>query len=553
MAGSLTIFLCSSGNIAVSGHKDRTDQSYGDLVFDDLYGKLAHLMSSDEIKELRKFSNILDTKKDQSSKYGHETLKKKTMKKVLTVQKETEILYQNEAKELKTPLNNLGCLTTSEFSGSIFLNQKFANIYADMLHEQPTVDAGRFIDLVSVSSCFFICHPPKIPDEVIIENVTLKNLVVEWNNTEPIWPLDSKGQILIEEPSTGYVEEKFVKEETPSQGVAQALKKEETAEKDSEQKFFTVPRPGAPEQSPHIVHRERSLLQAQAAITQFGGILEIPDTGVVLRVPPNALPEGMSECLIKMRIIPINMSHDETTSFSSNSSVRVELLPTRFKFRGYVKLTLPHCLELKKNVVYRARVFMSHHNKGERPQWEEQEGKCCELQERICIIWLKSFCWTKFDIDDEIVEGKRLKLYTAAKKMYLEDMYAAVEVGYHLDMPGEQEILRMNPDLILSHRKPFVFLREGKHPLSILLRRIIPHQWKCNGQNTKEIPFQSVAASVEYSCSFVVEKETRDQDIPMCMFVAAQIQRIGHHEKQRTVDLLIRPEVHPFATPWDAK
>lgn len=77
---------------------------------------------------------------------------------------------------------------------------------------------------------------------------------------------------------------------------------------------------------------------------------------------------------------------------------------------------------------------------GERPQWEEQNEPFYHLGQKTCIILLKSFCWIKFEIDNEIVEGKRLKLYTAAKKMYLGDKCVAVHVGYHLDMPGEQEV-----------------------------------------------------------------------------------------------------------------
>ncbi|KAJ8019369.1 Protein NLRC5 [Holothuria leucospilota] len=291
------------------------------------------------------------------------------------------------------------------------------------------------------------------------------------------------------------------------------------------------------------------LFQSQAVITQFGGVVEIPDTGVILRVPPNALPEDMEECLIQMRIIPTSMSCDDTMSFSSNSSVRVELLPNHFRFQCHVQLTLPHCLELKKNVLRRARIFMSHHNEGDIPQWEEQIEQFYQLLDMTIIIQLKRFCWIKCEIDDEIVEAKRLKIYTAARKMYLEDKYAVVEVGYHLDMPGEQEILKMNPNLILADRKPFVFLREGKQSLFIYFTRIVPQQWKYYDQNPKEIPFQSIAASLEQTCQFMVAKETLDRDIPMCFFTASQ----RYRSVDRTVDLMIRPEVHPFATPWDVR
>ncbi|KAJ8018797.1 hypothetical protein HOLleu_43016 [Holothuria leucospilota] len=123
-----------------------------DFSVRDLSAKLAQLMSSDEIKELRKYFNVLDTEKDRSSEYSEEILKKKHVNEVLTILKERGILYPDKANQLKTLFDNLGCLTTSKLSGPIRLYQKFANIYADMPHhDQPTVNAGRLNDSFSVS------------------------------------------------------------------------------------------------------------------------------------------------------------------------------------------------------------------------------------------------------------------------------------------------------------------------------------------------------------------------------------------------------------------
>lgn len=106
------------------------------------------------------------------------------------------------------------------------------------------------------------------------------------------------------------------------------------------------------------------LLQAEALITQAGGRVEIPNTGVELDIPPNALPEGMDECLIKIRIVPLHTLKERATCFSSNSSVVVELLPNHLSFQHPVRLTLPHCLQLRKDAVYAAKIFMSQHSEG---------------------------------------------------------------------------------------------------------------------------------------------------------------------------------------------
>lgn len=38
------------------------------------------------------------------------------------------------------------------------------------------------------------------------------------------------------------------------------------------------------------------------------------------------------------------------------------------------------------------------------------------------------------------MDGKRIKVYTAAKRIYLPDDIGEIEVGYHLDIPGEEEV-----------------------------------------------------------------------------------------------------------------
>ena len=90
-------------------------------------------------------------------------------------------------------------------------------------------------------------------------------------------------------------------------------------------------------------------------------MLTIPDTSVKLEIPPGALEE---ETLIRMRIIPHHYQDETTLSFGSNSSVVVELLPSRLKLLKAAKLTLPHCLVLKKGRRWTARVYSSHHEEG---------------------------------------------------------------------------------------------------------------------------------------------------------------------------------------------
>ncbi|WP_411026686.1 hypothetical protein, partial [Salmonella sp. s54395] len=74
-------------------------------------------------------------------------------------------------------------------------------------------------------------------------------------------------------------------------------------------------------------------------------------------------------------------------------------------------LTLPHCLCLKKGAERKARIYQSHHEEGSKPLWEETPGARYTLRERDCLIWLLSFSWKKFDVEDKLVDGKYIMVY----------------------------------------------------------------------------------------------------------------------------------------------
>ncbi|KAJ8032709.1 hypothetical protein HOLleu_26311 [Holothuria leucospilota] len=183
----------------------------------------------------------------------------------------------------------------------------------------------------------------------------------------------------------------------------------------------------------------QAVLTIEATISNEGGLLEIEETDITLLVPPNALEKSRRQRVIQMRVIPYG-SCGASTSFSSNSSVIVELLPNDLRFQRPVELTLPHCLQLKKDVKYKAKVFTSYREQGAQPSWKEVIGQKYVLEDKTCTIWLERFSWVKYEIDDGIVEAKRIKIYTAAKPICVPDDIAEVVVGYHLDLPGTGEV-----------------------------------------------------------------------------------------------------------------
>ncbi|KAJ8034463.1 hypothetical protein HOLleu_21314 [Holothuria leucospilota] len=263
---------------------------------------------------------------------------------------------------------------------------------------------------------------------------------------------------------------------------------------------------------------------AELTVSEDGGTVQIPNTGVILEIPRNALYCDKEQYLIQMRIISHGVLNERANSFASNSSAIIELLPNNLKLKKKAKIVLPHCLQLKRGYKPRAKVYFSHHQDGMEPNWEQEIDARFEINEERCEIWLDSFCWVKCEIDNEIVEAKKIKVYTAGKVLLPDDYLAEIEVGYYPDLPGEGEILRLNKDLIPAQRKPFLFVKEGAHSLFVSLHSTVPDSWKeiFPEQNPKEISFTHVATSVECSHPFILQKIGDCGRGPFCVFNVSQ-------------------------------
>ncbi|XP_071843379.1 uncharacterized protein [Apostichopus japonicus] len=261
-------------------------------------------------------------------------------------------------------------------------------------------------------------------------------------------------------------------------------------------------------------------LQMELWINKDGGVLELPDTGVSLEIPPGALEKDQ---LIQMRIIPYNFQGDSDLSFSSNSSLVVELLPSNLKLLKPAKLTLPHCLVLKKGCEWKAKIYSSHHEEGNHPLWEPQPDTPYLLNEGNCIIELRTFSWEKFDIGDEIVEGKRIVLY-AAKHLTSHKAKVHIDIGYYLDLVGGEENVSMNKVSVLQ-KKSALLLKEGRLPLKFYFVKTEPPDWNIHPdeENPKDIPFIRAATVNGHFHTFVFNKKgTLETNECSCYFKAGQ-------------------------------
>ncbi|KAJ8047748.1 GTPase IMAP family member 6 [Holothuria leucospilota] len=232
-------------------------------------------------------------------------------------------------------------------------------------------------------------------------------------------------------------------------------------------------------QEPHHL-LQQPLEETQSVITKSGGTLKIPGTTVSLSIPQDALPKEMNKCFIKMRILPRGVFKDPLITFCSNSSLVVEVLPNDLTLQCPAQLYIPHSLLLKKlkeNETPAAKIFLSKHNTGDPPVWVEHPNIDYRVEGTHCVVWLNHFCWVTVKLDDREVLAKKLLLFTFGKKLFPTDRYAMVGVGYYPDLDGECTFLSLNTSLIVAERCKFTFMKEGSHPLRLLLEQFSSSQW----------------------------------------------------------------------------
>lgn len=104
-----------------------------------------------------------------------------------------------------------------------------------------------------------------------------------------------------------------------------------------------------------------NLAGVETTIDKEGGVVTIPGTDVKLDIPRGAFEEEIS---VQMRIVPRHLQDESELSFTSFSSVVVELLPDDTKLLLPAVLSLPHCLVLNENSEKTVTVYDSHHAKG---------------------------------------------------------------------------------------------------------------------------------------------------------------------------------------------
>ncbi|KAJ8034411.1 hypothetical protein HOLleu_21235 [Holothuria leucospilota] len=170
----------------------------------------------------------------------------------------------------------------------------------------------------------------------------------------------------------------------------------------------------------------------------------------MLVIPPNALPAGKEKHTVQLRYIPRSTMKDQSECFFSNSTTIVEILPN-LTLQCPARLSLPHYLVLQQNVERKARIFVSHHEKGTQPLWKEQKHVSYHVEDTDCVIMLNTFSWCTYVVDDTIVKAKKLVVYAAAGKPQKQDKTVRIEVGCYIDFPEKKKVGKKISGVIRLH------------------------------------------------------------------------------------------------------
>ncbi|KAJ8032133.1 hypothetical protein HOLleu_25569 [Holothuria leucospilota] len=180
----------------------------------------------------------------------------------------------------------------------------------------------------------------------------------------------------------------------------------------------------------------------------------------MLHIEPDSFPQEDDVHIITLKILPRRLFDKPAECFEDHSTVMVEILPNNLELMHPAKLSLPHCLILKKANASEVQVFHSHHAKDQQPDWENiTKSVLYTLLPHCCEIWIEKFSWIKYTISGREVEGKKLFLYTLGKKCTKASNFITAEVGFFPALPGNDRITHDEADFITSSKRTVSVLR----------------------------------------------------------------------------------------------
>lgn len=78
---------------------------------------------------------------------------------------------------------------------------------------------------------------------------------------------------------------------------------------------------------------------------------------------------------------------------------------------------------------------------GQNPLWEDVTRTLdYTLSECSCEIKIKRFGWIKYTLRGTQVQAKKLQLYALGEHCDRDAKYVTIDVGYHLNLPGHEDV-----------------------------------------------------------------------------------------------------------------
>lgn len=264
-------------------------------------------------------------------------------------------------------------------------------------------------------------------------------------------------------------------------------------------------------------------LNANSVVSVEGGVISIDDTDIELNILPHSFQNSYEKHKIQLRVLPNQVFEEPTNCFEARSTTIVEIRPNNLRLKRPASLFLPHCLKLKDSKRCEVRIFQSHHTKGQNPLWEDVTTTVeYSLCESWCKMKINRFGWVRYTLRGSQVKAKKLKLYALGENCDKGTNHVNVEIGYHLDLPGHENVIREKlKDKFLGDSRKFLCFKEARDDLEVKFLEANPN-W--NLTNLPELPrkisFANIESSVEVkqSCLFELQRDHHTSKLPQCVF-----------------------------------
>lgn len=79
------------------------------------------------------------------------------------------------------------------------------------------------------------------------------------------------------------------------------------------------------------------------------------------------------------------------------------------------------------------------------PEWKLESDVQYTLNDESCAIRITSFCWIKVEVDEELVEAKKIQVFAKIPELIRTDNASQFIIGFYWDLPEYREVCTEAP------------------------------------------------------------------------------------------------------------